>query len=186
MNNTLIIFDCFGVIFEDIAPPFLRKHLPEGEADCIKEKLFNPADLGEVSYGELLKNMSEALSMDYEKMVEEWNSMFILKKDTVDYIRKIKDKADVVLLSNAPESVVENLFEKHGIEDLFLELFGSYKLGIAKPDERIYLHAVKSMNKKYDKIYMIDDNMNNLYHLPRIGITPIHFKTAESLEQIEI
>ena len=141
MNNTLIIFDCFGVIFEDIAPPFLRKHLPEGEADCIKEKLFNPADLGEVSYGELLKNMSEALSMDYEKMVEEWNSMFILKKDTVDYIRKIKDKADVVLLSNAPESVVENLFEKHGIEDLFLELFVSYKLGIAKLDPKEKLHV---------------------------------------------
>ena len=53
---------------------------------------------------------------------------------------------------------------------------------MAKPDPKIYLHCVSSFGKVYEEIYMIDDNWGNLQHLPEIGITPIHFKSPESLD----
>ena len=46
MKNKLVIFDCFGVIFEEVAPTFLKKFLAEDKALIIKEELFVPADLG--------------------------------------------------------------------------------------------------------------------------------------------
>lgn len=184
MENSLVIFDCFGVIFEDIAPPFLKKHLPDEKAATVKEELFPPADRGEITYDTLLSNMAEALELNRIEMEKEWNSMFILKEDTVDLIKKFKDNGcNVALLSNAPESVVENLFEKHGITELFDKIFVSHKYGIIKPQKEFYMLCVNSFEKEFNKICMIDDNYSNLENLEKIGITPVLFKTASETEE---
>ena len=181
MAEKLIIFDCFGVIFEEVAPIFLKKFLAEDKALIIKEELFVPADLGQISYDELLTNMARVLEVDKDKMIEQWNSMFILRKSILPVIKALGEKHDVILLSNAPLGVVEGAFEKHGLTPLFKRMFISCNLGLAKPDKAIYLHCVKEMGKSYDEIYMIDDNWGNLEKLPEIGITPIHYKKDDTV-----
>lgn len=181
MAEKLIIFDCFGVIFEEIAPTFLKKYLADDKATVIKEELFVPADLGQISYDELLTNMAGALDLDKAEMTEEWNSMFILRKSILPVIKALGERHDVVLLSNAPLGVVEEHFEKHGLTPLFKKMFISCNLGLAKPDKEIYLHCVREMGKAYDEVYMIDDSLINLEHLPEIGITPIHYKKDNSV-----
>ncbi len=181
MADKLIIFDCFGVIFEEVAPTFLKRHLPDESAVTLKEELFVPADLGRISYAELLTNMSRAIGMDKEEMTREWNSMFILREAILPYIKALGKKHDVILLSNAPLGVVERQFEKHGLSPLFKRMFISCNIGLAKPDKEIYLHCVREMGKTYDEIYMVDDNLSNLEHLGEIGITPIHYKGDDSV-----
>lgn len=181
MAEKLIIFDCFGVIFEEVAPTFLKKFLAEDKALVIKEELFVPADLGKITYDELLTNMARVLEVDKEKMIEEWNSMFILRESILPYIKALGERHDVVLLSNAPLGVVEGAFEKHGLTPLFRRMFISCNLGLAKPDKAIYEHCVREMGKSYGEIYMIDDNWSNLEHLPEIGITPIHYRKDDSV-----
>ena len=182
MKNRLIIFDCFGVIFNDIAPPFVKKYVKGDEADSLKEKLFVPADMGEITYNELLTNMAEALNLNKEEMINEWERLFVTKPETVGFIRKLQGTADIALLSNAPLGVIENQFEKHSLSPLFDKIFVSCNLKMAKPDPGIYLHAVSEFHKVYEEIYMIDDNINNLSFLPEIGITPIHFRSVEDIE----
>ncbi|MBE6773824.1 MAG: HAD family hydrolase [Ruminococcaceae bacterium] len=186
MAEKLIIFDCFGVIFEEVAPTFLKKFLAEDKALIIKEELFVPADLGQITYDELLTNMARVLEVDKAEMTEEWNAMFILRKSILPVIKALGKKHDVILLSNAPLGVVEEAFEKHGLTPLFKRMFISCNLGLAKPDKEIYLHCVREMGKNYDEIYMIDDNWSNLEHLPEIGITPVHFKGDDSLLEMLI
>ncbi len=181
MKNKLIIFDCFGVIFEEVAPTFLRRYIPDERALLIKEELFVPADLGKISYDELLTNMAKAIGMDKEEMTEEWNSMFVLRESILPYIKSLGERHDVILLSNAPLGVVEQQFEKHGLAPLFRRMFISCNLGLAKPDKEIYLHCVREMGKTYDEIYMVDDNPGNLEGLPGIGITPVHYKRDDSV-----
>lgn len=181
MAEKLIIFDCFGVIFEEVAPTFLKKFLAEDKALIIKEELFVPADLGKISYDELLTNMAKVLGVDKEEMIKEWNSMFILRESILPIIKALGEKHDVILLSNAPLGVVEDAFEKNGLTPLFKKMFISCNLGLAKPDKEIYLHCVREMGKSYDEIYMVDDNWSNLEHLSEIGITPIHYKGDDSV-----
>ena len=180
MAEKLIIFDCFGVIFEEVAPTFLKKYIPDEKALVLKEELFVPADLGRISYDELLTNMANAIGADKEKMIIEWNSMFVLRKEILPYIKRLGERHDVILLSNAPLGVVEELFEKHGLTSLFKKMFISCNLGLAKPDKEIYLHCARETGKKYDEVYMIDDNWSNLERLPEIGITPVHYKGDNS------
>ena len=184
MAEKLIIFDCFGVIFEEVAPTFLKKFLDENKALTIKEELFVPADLGQISYDELLDNMAKALKLDKAKMVEEWNSMFIPRTSILPVVKALGERHDVILLSNAPYGVVEEQFEKHGLTPLFKKMFISCNLGLAKPDKEIYLHCVRETGKSYDEIYMIDDNWGNLEHLPEIGITPIHYKGDDKVLEV--
>ncbi len=181
MAEKLIVFDCFGVIFEEVAPTFLKKYIPDEKALVLKEELFVPADLGKISYDKLLTNMANAIGTDKEKMLIEWNSMFVLRKAILPYIKALGERHDVILLSNAPLGVVEEHFEKHGLVPLFKKMFISCNLGLAKPDKEIYLHCVREMGKNYDEVYMVDDNWSNLEKLPEIGITPVHYKGDDSV-----
>lgn len=183
MHNKLIIFDCFGVIFGEVAPVFLRKYLPADTVDEIKDKLFVPADLGEVTYDELLSNMAEELGMPKEKVIPEWEKLFILDENMVSFIREIHKNADVALLSNAPLGLVERLIEEYGLSDLFDKVCISCNLHMAKPDPEIYRYCVSRFSGQYDKIYMIDDNIKNLEPLPSLGIIPIHYKDIEGIKK---
>ncbi len=181
MKNELIIFDCFGVIFEDIAPVFLKRYLPEECVGEIKERLFFPADMGEVTYEELLYNMSKELNVPVDKIIPEWNSLFIIKDETVALIRELHKKHDIALVSNAPLGVVEDLIEKHKLHDLFDKTVISCNVRMTKPDPQIYKYCVSLFEKNYDKIYMVDDSIINLERLPEIGIIPIHFRKTEDV-----
>ncbi|MBQ8504257.1 MAG: HAD-IA family hydrolase [Clostridia bacterium] len=181
MNNKLIIFDCFGVIFDEVAPVFLRRHLSADTVDEIKEKLFVPADMGEITYDELLINMEREIGIPKEQFLPEWEALFRIKDDTVNAIRALHKENDIALLSNAPTGVVEGLIEKYDLHDLFDKTVISCNIHMAKPDIEIYRYCVSLFNREYDEIYMIDDNLKNLEQLPSLGITPIHFENVEKM-----
>ena len=65
-KKRLIIFDCFGVVFGEVAPVFFRKHFPPEEAAVLKDKYFIPADLGLVTFDELFDSISEEKILDIE------------------------------------------------------------------------------------------------------------------------
>lgn len=175
MKKQLVIFDCFGVIFDDVAPMFLRKYLGYEEAEKIKDEIFLPADLGKISYDQLMDNLALAVKGDREKVIEEWDSLFVLKASTVELIKKLKETSHIALLSNAPSGLVEKLFEQYDLMKLFDSTVISSVVKMAKPDPEIYKYCLSLFDEKHEKVYMIDDNINNLKPLPDLGITPVHF-----------
>lgn len=186
MNNKLIIFDCFGVVFGEVAPVFFKRHFPPEQAAILKEKFFIPADLGLVTYDELFDNIAEELCLNKEDILTEWNSIIHLNEEIIPVIKELKNSADVILLSNAVESFVERIFEEYSLTELFDRIFISCYLKMAKPDPAIYQYAVSQMNKEYDEIYMIDDNIKNVENLHEIGIKGIQYKNIQSLDSLRI
>lgn len=184
-KKRLIIFDCFGVVFGEVAPVFFRKHFPPEEAAVLKDKYFIPADLGLVTFDELFDSISEELGMNKEDVLTEWNSIIRLNEDLIPVIKELKKDSDVILLSNAVESFVEGLFEEYNLTPLFDRIFISCHLKMAKPDPAIYQYAVAQMNKEYDEIYMIDDNFANIKNLHEIGIKGIQYKSVEDLNVLK-
>lgn len=181
MHKKLIIFDCFGVIFGEVAPLFLRKYLTEEEATAVKDKIFVPADLGQITYDELLDTLALTVKADKAEVTREWNKLFVLKEDTVELIKRLKKTADIALLSNAPLGLVEKMFDEYGLTSLFDKMVISSAVKLAKPNPEIYRYCVAQFGKEYDEIYMIDDNIGNLEPLAELGITPVHFTGIESV-----
>lgn len=181
MKNKLIIFDCFGVIFGEIAPIFFNRYFSPEEAAILKDKFFVPADLGLVTYEELFDNMAKELNMPKEEILKEWEALICLNEPIVPVIKELGKTADIALLSNAPLGFVERLFEEYDLADLFDRTFISCNIKMAKPDPGIYRYCISQMDKDYDEIYMIDDNPANLEPLRAIGIKPVHFTDIESM-----
>lgn len=181
MKNRLIIFDCFGVIFDEIAPVFFNKYLPAEQAAIIKEKIFVPADLGLIPYEQIFEEIAKELNMPKEDILTEWEELIHLNEAIVPVIKKLGKTADLALLSNAPQGFVEKIFEEHKLSPLFDKIFVSCNLKMSKPDPEIYRYCVSQFGKNYEKIYMIDDNIKNLEHLPDLGITPVLFKDIDSM-----
>lgn len=185
MKKRLVICDCFGVIFDDIAPQFLKRYLDDEEAEKMKSKLFDAADLGAITYQELLCNMAKELKIDKEEMEKEWNSMFSVKEDTVLVLKKLKETSDMALLSNAPKGLVEGLFDAFSLTDIFDKMFVSANLKMVKPNEEIYKYVLSNFSDDYEDVYMIDDNLKNLACLSTLNIKAVHFSSAEKmLEEI--
>lgn len=180
-KNRLIIFDCFGVIFDEIAPVFFRNHFEDETAARLKDKYFVPADRGEITREELFDLMSVELGMKKEDILSEWETLIRLRPYMVPVIEKLGESADIALLSNAPTGFVEKLFAENNLNRLFDKVFVSSALKMAKPDAEIYLHCVSSFGKEYDEIFMIDDSLKNLEKLPEIGITPVLFTDVDSM-----
>ena len=186
MKKKLVIFDCFGVIMDPIAPVFFKRHFDEETAIALKEKYCIPSDLGEISRDEMFEQMSQELGMKKEDMLREWDELIHVRPEVVEAIRNIREKADVALLSNAATGFVERVFEENGITTLFDKMFISSSVKMAKPDPRIYLHCIESFDKTYEEIYMVDDSWENLEHLSELDVTAVHFKNVESLLQIKL
>lgn len=181
MKNELIIFDCFGVIFGEIAPTFFERYFSPEKAAEIKEKIFVPADLGEMSLDEIFDAIAEETGFEKERVIKEWNELIVLDEKIVPVIEKLKEEYTIILLSNAPLGFVEKLMKDYKLEYLFDKIFISCNLKMSKPNPEIYLHCINSFDKKFDKIYMIDDNLKNLAPLPALGITPVHFTGIEKM-----
>ncbi len=181
MKNKLIIFDCFGVIFGEIAPLFFSRHFEGDEAVTLKDKYFIPADMGLITRDELFNLMAEELAMDKQAILDEWEKLIKLNIDMPPVIEALGKKYDVALLSNAPEGFVERLMKEYELEHLFDKIFISSALKMAKPQPEIYKHCVSAFGKEYEEIYMIDDNLKNLEVLPDLGITGVHFTSIDSM-----
>lgn len=172
----LIITDCFGVVTSELAPVWFAKRFPKKQAQELKERYFGNADLGGKSILQLMDDLSNGLGIEKSVIIKEFTEIFSLNVELLRYLREIKlnrSDCDVVLLSNAPQGLVESIFEKYGLYPYFDKVFVSWRYGIAKPNKRFYRLCLEETGGDYGEIFMIDDNPKNLENLSELNITPV-------------
>lgn len=184
MENTLIIFDCFGVLCTEISPKWFRLRYSDEEALKLKAEYYNNADMGYYNIYELLDRLSMGTGIDKDTIIKEWKEIFSLNTELIDFIKnKLKGKYHLALLTNVVKDNVELLLgDSAYFSKMFDKAFNSYEYHLRKPMHEFYELCVNSYkNEKIDKIYFIDDNSKNLVGLEDLGITPILYKNNEEL-----
>lgn len=180
IKNTLLIFDCFGVITSEIAPVWFASRYSPEEAANLKEMYFFGADRGEISINELIDNLSDGLNIPRQTIISEWESLFSINDHLIDLIGKLRVQHSIALLSNAPRGLVEVIFEKYGLGNLFDKIFISSHYNMAKPDKEFY-KLCKDAFPDAKQVYMIDDNPKNLEGLEALNIKKHLFTSNEAL-----
>ncbi len=179
-KSITFISDFFGVIAGEMAPLFFARHFKEKGKE-IKNHYFEKTDLGIMTFEETLKNICNDYSFSLEEVKKEFESYIKIDNEVISILKKVKEKANLVLLSNAGDHIVEDILKRFVINDLFDYQFISYRFGIAKPNPLFYQLA-KNSTPKVNKFYMLDDNPSNLENLNEIGIEPILFKNSKQLK----
>ena len=180
----LYLFDCFGVVVSDVSSQWMDRHLNEAEKQYVRRELFRKVDTAVISQDELYTQLAARYGMSKQAIIDEWDQLIYIKQDTVDAIRKIRQRGDVIaLLSNASVEYINYLFTKFDLYKFFDKIFVSAQYKFAKPDKEFYQICLGSFTEKFDKIFFTDDNPTNLKGLENLGITPVLFTTAAQFEK---
>ncbi len=181
MMKDLLVFDCFGVLYEEIAPRLLSSFLPKGKAKEVKERDFPAVDLGRRSLNEVFSGWESEFGIPKSEIAERWEKLIAPKEDSFARVARLAEKYDLVLLSNAPTGFVERLFKENGQEKYFKKLYVSSALRMAKPNRDIYEFVQKEQGDRYGRIWMIDDHKENLKVPAELGWNTILFTGINSL-----
>jgi putative hydrolase of the HAD superfamily len=99
-----------------------------------------------------------------------------LDQDVVGLVKRLRGRYRVGLISNARESLEDELANHHGISDLFDLVVNSARVGLAKPDRRIYLLAAERVGSQPSHCLHIDDLIQNVWGAREAGFQAVHYQ----------
>lgn len=180
-NYTTIFIDMYGVILKESKgnfAPYTYKNFPESEHERIKklfdeEKLFIKAQLGAVSSEEFLKK----LGFDNpENAVKDYiENNLTLDEGFIAFAEKVKEKYDLVLISNDIAEWSDYITRFFGIEKYFKSKFISSDIQSRKPDFKIFDTALEKLGLSAAECIFVDNRAKNLVAAEEVGLSPILF-----------
>jgi len=195
MSIRAVFFDLGGVILrtEYQAP---RQHLAERfrmEYDDIDKLVFGSPSAARASIGEITEEqhwhtvmkMLKLPATEYKQVEAEFFAGDMLDLVILNFLRSIKPKYKVGLISNA-WSGLRSYIEREKFDDIFDKMIISAEVGVTKPEARIYQIALEQLQVKAKEAVFVDDVQENIEACEKLGMKGILFKSPEStLKQLK-
>lgn len=184
-----IIFDFGGVITKGSFFKSLAEKL-EKEIEIPKEKIVMALKESEDGYargketketfwrlvsGKLGKNL------DPEIMNKTFIASYEINKEMLQWIKKLRKKYKLILLSGNFKELADDLKEKFG--DFFDALYFSNETGWVKPEKEAYEQVLREQRLNGEECIFIDDKAENLEPARRLGIKAIQYKNDKQVQE---
>lgn len=196
-----IIFDLGGVLlnidyhrtrsaFEDLGIKDFDRLYSQADASDLFRKLekgtITPADF----YEEFLDLVKIPLTVQQVKNA--WNAMLLdFREDSLKYLEALKDKANLILLSNTNAIHVDEIREiyyginrNHPFEDYFHHCVYSFETGTRKPDAACYNWVLQNTGINASESIFIDDSVQNIKGAETVGIKSVLLEPGRFIENI--
>ena len=157
-------------------------------------EVFKKYETGYYSDDEFRDVIRQILSypLNDQEIDQAWNALLLdVPKKRLDFLESIKMKYPIYLLSNTNNIHIEQCKQyfrtKFGIpnfETIFSETFLSYKMGLWKPDYKIYDAAISNIGCKPEEILFLDDNQDNIDAATDLGIQCIKINPPDCFTEI--
>ncbi len=178
-DRKLLVLDCFGLFSKDPFVTYFLRHYGESSMP-IKNKYCEPADKGLITLEELMDGVEKELGVDKVAMMKELREIGKPIPKMMEWTKKMKERHQVVLLSNCMAGMMDLIFEGTEFFSCFDETYLSYKLGLVKPYEDIYKKLLDE-HKEYEMSLFIDDNPNNLVAADKLGMKTILYTDFDDM-----
>jgi len=182
-----VIFDAGGVLLKGTARHF---HAAVGKRLCAKPAikkagripLYKQINLGKISLKEMLEKIYPKASKKQKKeILLLWNEAWPTDKAMVALVKKLQKQYIVSMISNN-DPVHEKRMRKEGVLALFEKPVLSHRVGLLKPDKKIFVLALKRLGLKAQECVFIDDTKRNTAVAKKLGFKAIHFKNKQQCE----
>ena len=181
-----IIFDCFGVLTDGDQWTAFRNSLPVDQREAMRA-LNRSYNQGEISYDQMVASLSQALRKDKHEtsqLLEELGSNQNKNIELLGYIKKLKPKYKIGLLSNVGSSwVTDQLLTKKEEQDLFDDMVFSFEHGFAKPDPKIFKIACERLNIEPQEAIFIDDIGDYVRAAENLGMKGVVYQNFPQMKQ---
>ena len=178
-----IFLDFFGVLASEVAPFWLREHMSVEEAIAYKATVVERVDEGKITYRELLGYLEQKTGVPADQIHEEWYALSHPHTDFIAYLRTLKGKYDLCLLSNASSEFLRILLDKHGLHDLLDHVFISAEIKLTKPNREIFEYALGTLGFKAEECVFVDDNLINCEGARKAGLHAVHYESAAQVQR---
>lgn len=192
MSIKAFVFDCGGVILRDGDLGPYRKWedrlgLAEGE---LHQRLWGgqawaDAELGRITEKEFWHCAAPEVGLsdhdEIEMMASEIWTTWRVEAEVIELVDALRQSYRVAMLSNATTALESKLTKVYGIADRFDPLLNSARLGMAKPDTRIFEHLCATLSLEPGEIVFIDDRAENIAAAASAGIHVIWFVSPQEL-----
>ena len=185
-----VVWDIGGVIMrtEDQAPRAELAAELGVTREYLNELVFGGeqgtrTQVGEISQQELWDYVRSELNLapgEYPDLRERFFGGDVLDTELVDFIRSLKPRYKIGIISNAWREIEDSLMD-WGIDDAFEVVVGSGDVGIMKPDPRIFQIALERLAVEPFEAVFVDDFIQNIHGAQALGIAAIHFQGREQV-----
>ncbi len=183
--DIVVVFDLVGVILNDGEKKYAdvlakRNHLKKEVVYHAMEVNSPAIDTGKMSLEKFFVSVCRSVGIPYDKRYcNEYPKYFKLNKGILSFIKKLGKRHEIGLLTNISRDGWNVHNKKYNLAKYFDHVFLSFKLGLAKPDIKIYELLLKKIKNKH--CIFVDDRLKNLVAAHKLGIIPIHYIKFSSM-----
>jgi len=188
LGNVLVNFDHRIAVKKILAfTPKKEKEIHQLFFDSSITKDYEEGKIASLDFFKRVRDSLE-LDMDYTAFLPIWNDIFFetpLNIRFQSFLKSVKGKYKLVMISNINETHYEFLKEKMPIFQEFDKLILSYEIGFRKPSPEIYDAALRAVGAKNSEVFYIDDRADLIEAAQGMGIKGITFNGEEAFEKIK-
>lgn len=118
-----------------------------------------------------------------QELVADWTAVAAdVDDDVAALLRNARRRVPVVLVSNATTRLESDLAAL-GVADVATDVVNSARVGVAKPDPRIYAIAAERAGVPAERCLFVDDTAENVAAAEATGMRGVHHHTASELRE---
>ena len=159
---------------------------PLGEQTDRDEEMYLKVEIGGISEPEYVEYLNEAKGLNWtvDNLHMVWREMFSLNYDGIGLFAKAKASAEkVCTLSNIADYHVRAIeYNWKGFFNNVDHLFMSYRMGVRKPDTRIYEMVLETLGVPGNQCFFIDDLQVNVEAARAVGFHAYQFVPGTHFE----
>lgn len=193
-----LIFDFGGVIinldlpqciqnFKNLGVPNVEKYLSNfGQSGFFLQ--WEKGEIGIPEFRNEIRKIAEVPLTD-EQIDWAWCSFLTdIPAHRIELLKKLRKQFRLLLLSNSNPLHIEvsaaGEFKKYGAEiyDFFDRCYFSYKIGLTKPDEQIFLYVMKDTGVEPEECLFIDDGKKNIENAKEMGFKTHYMQQGDNLD----
>ena len=188
-----LLFD-FGGVLIDIdyaATPTAMRRLSRADSSiefsqASQVELFDKFETGHLSPAEFRAGLRAAYALDATDADFDaaWHAMLLgVPPDRLALVAELRRRGhQTALLSNTNalhiaeinQRLAEQYGFEHGIADVLDRVFYSQEVGLRKPGEEIFRHALREMNWRPEDVLFIEDSPQHVATARRLGLRVLH------------
>ena len=185
-----IIFDCFGVLTTDSWKRFIE-NLPKNMDVTTIHKLNHQLDSGDLGQKDFETSVSKITGIDpadIRTAIMGNLSIGINSGETaknlalLEYIRTLKPKFKIGLLSNIYNDWVRQSFLTTDEQNMFDDMVLSFEVGMTKPDPAIFRLACKRLGTIPKETVLVDDIRSYCEAARGVGMSAVVYSDFDQLK----